>query len=173
MTAPVLETQRLRLRRLVPGDAGFVQELLNDPSFVEFIGDRGVRDPAGARRYIEDGPVASHVRHGYGMDLVELKATAEPIGICGLVRRAWHDLPEIGYAFLPRHRSAGYAHEAAAAVLSHALGTLALPRVIAIVSPGNTRSIRVLEKIGLRYECEVTPPGAQRAILQFTTVGAT
>jgi RimJ/RimL family protein N-acetyltransferase len=172
VTAPVLETPRLRLRRLVAGDAGFVLEVLNDPSFIEFIGDRGVRDQAAARRYIEDGPAASHAQHGYGMDLVELKATAEPIGICGLVRRTWHELPEIGYAFLPRHRSAGYAYEAAAAVLSHALGALALPRVVAIVSPANAHSIRVLEKLGLRYECRVTPPGEQQAILQFTTVGA-
>ena len=113
--------------------------------------------------------VASHEKHGYGLDLVELKATAEPAGICGLVRRDYLDDPDIGFAFLPQFTGLGYAVESAAAVLEHARRVLKLPRVFAIVSPDNARSIRVIEKIGLRYERMITPPGDSQAIRLFTS----
>lgn len=165
----VLETERLDLRRLTPGDAPFMLELLNDPSFLRNIGDRGVRDLEAARRYVMEGAVASHDKYGYGFDLVELKATRQPAGICGLVRRDYLDDPDLGYAFLPQFTGRGYAVESAAAVLAHARGRLGLPRVLAIVSPDNERSIRVLTKIGLRYERMITPPGEDRAVRLFTS----
>ncbi len=165
----VLETERLVIRHLVPGDAAFMLELLNDPSFIRNIGDRGVRDLEGARDYIGRSAVASHDRHGYGLDLVELKATSEPAGICGLVRRDYLDDPDIGFAFLPRFTGLGYAVESATAVIEHARGVLKLPRVLAIVSPDNERSIRVIEKIGLHYQRMITPPGANQAIRLFTS----
>jgi RimJ/RimL family protein N-acetyltransferase len=165
----VLETARLEIRRLLPGDAVFMLELLNDPSFIRNIGDRGVRDLEGARSYILRGAVAIHEQHGYGMDLVELKSTAEPVGICGLVRRDYLDDPDIGFAFLPRFTGLGYAVESATAVIEHARNVLRLARVLAIVSPDNERSIRVLEKIGLRYQRMITPPGDSRAIRLFTS----
>ena len=83
----VLDTERLSLRRLGAADAEFIVELLNQPSFIANIGDRGVRTADDARRYIEDGPVASYERFGFGLFLVELKSTGEPIGICGLLKR--------------------------------------------------------------------------------------
>lgn len=166
---PALETARLRIRRLGPDDAAFILELLNDPSFIRNIGDRGVRDLEGARGYIMRSSGASHERHGYGLDLVELKATAEPAGICGLLRRDYLDDPDIGFAFLPRFTGHGYAVESATAVVERARSVLELPRILAIVSRGNERSIRVIEKIGLRYERMITPPGASEAILLFTS----
>lgn len=166
---PQLETARLRIRRLEPGDAAFILELVNDPSFIRNIGDRGVRDLDGARNYIDRSSSASHQKHGYGLDLVELKATAEPAGICGLLRRDYLDGPDIGFAFLPRFTGFGYAVESAMAIIGHARRVLELPRVLAIVSPGNERSIRVIEKIGLRYERMITPPGDSQAILLFTS----
>jgi RimJ/RimL family protein N-acetyltransferase len=165
----VMETARLNIRRLLPGDAAFMLELLNDPSFIRNIGDRGVRDLEGARDYIMRGAIASHEKHGYGLDVVELKATAESAGICGLVRRDYLDEPDIGFAFLPRFTGLGYAFESAQAVLEHARSVLKLPRVLAIVSPANERSIRVIEKIGLRYERMITPPGDNQAVRLFTS----
>jgi RimJ/RimL family protein N-acetyltransferase len=166
---PVLETARLSLRRLSSADAPFVLELLNDPAFVRNIGDRGVRDVEGARRYVMGGAVSSHEKYGYGMDLVEIRSTGEAAGLCGLVRRDYLEDPDIGYAFLPQFTGLGYASESAAAVLAHARDALGLPRVLAIVSPDNERSIRVLEKIGLRYERMITPPGEDQAIRLFTS----
>ena len=150
-------------------DAPFMLRLLNDPSFIQHIGDRGVRDVDAARTYLANGVIASHEKHGYGLDLVVLKATGEPVGICGLVRRDYLDDPDIGFAFLPEHAGLGYAFESAAAVLANARSALGLPRVLAIVSPDNARSIRLLEKIGLRYQRMITPPGEIEAIRLFTS----
>jgi RimJ/RimL family protein N-acetyltransferase len=148
----VLETERLNLRPLDAGDAAFIVELLNDPSFLRYIGDKGVRTLEDAVRYISEGPVQSYARHGFGLWLVELKDAQTPTGICGLVKRDALPDADIGYAFLPRFRSQGYAYESAAAVMSHATGALGLRRVLAITNPDNAGSIKVLEKIGLKFD---------------------
>jgi RimJ/RimL family protein N-acetyltransferase len=103
----VLKTPRLSLRNLDPGDSGFLVELMNEPPYIEHIGDRGVRTAADGRRYIEEKYAASYARHGYGLYLVERVEGAEPIGICGLVRRESLDHPDLGFAFLHRYGSRG------------------------------------------------------------------
>ena len=165
----VLSTQRLDLRQLDAGDAPFMLDLLNDPSFIANIGDRGVRTVEDAARYIQDRMVPSYARYGYGLYLVELRATGAAIGICGLVRRDYLDDPDVGFAFLPPHRRHGYAHESAAATKAYALDVLGATRVLAITAPGNTGSIRVLEKIGLRFERMITPPGDSGEIRLYTS----
>ena len=147
----VIETERLTLVELTPADAAFILELLNEPSFLANIGDRGVHDLEGAVRYIE-GQVANYAKLGYGLWLVRRKDDGAAMGLSGLVRRVTLPDADIGYAFLPRYWGQGYAAEACAAVLAHAVGPLALPRVLAIVSPGNGASTKVLDKIGLAYQ---------------------
>jgi RimJ/RimL family protein N-acetyltransferase len=164
-----LSTQRLRLRHLDAGDAPFMLDLLNDPSFIANIGDRGVRAVEDAARYIQDRMIPSYARYGYGLYLVELTATGAAIGICGLVRRDYLDDPDIGFAFLPQFLGQGFALEAAAAVSVHAFEALRLPRLLAIVSPSNVRSIHLLEKIGLRFERMITPPGETGEVRLYTS----
>lgn len=152
----VLETDRLRLRELsAADDPGFVLHLLNDEAFIRYIGDRGVRTLEDAERYILDGPVDSYTRNGFGLYCVELIETGDPIGICGLVKRPALADPDIGFAFLPEFRAHGYALEAARAALEHARHDLRLRRILAIVSPDNERSERLLLKLGMRYECRI------------------
>jgi RimJ/RimL family protein N-acetyltransferase len=148
----IIETERLNLRQLTAQDAEFILELLNEPSFIRNIGDKGVRTIEDARLYILNGPRASYERFGFGLYLVELKESGESIGICGLVKRESLADVDVGFAFLPRFWSKGYAFESAAAVKAHGLETLGIPRIVAIVNPSNEGSIRVLEKIGLKYE---------------------
>ena len=149
----ILETERLRLRHLTPDtDAEFILELLNDPSFIRFIGDKGVRDLDAARRYIVDGPVKSYDANGFGLYLAELKTNETPIGICGLVKRDTLPNADIGFAFLPAYWNQGYAFESAAAVMDHARERLKLGRILAITSPDNEASGKLLDKIGLRFE---------------------
>jgi ribosomal-protein-alanine N-acetyltransferase len=150
----VLHTPRLRLRELVVADAPFVLELLTDADFLRHIGDRGVRDIETAKSYIAAGPQASYAQHGHGLWLAEIAATGEPAGMCGLLRRATLDAPDLGYAWLPRFRGIGYAGEAAAAVLAHAATVFRMPRVLAIVSRGNSASCRLLDSVGMRLEGE-------------------
>lgn len=147
-----LETARLRLRDIAPSDAPFILTLLNEPSFLQNIGDRGVRTPDDARAYIENGPMASYARHGFGLYLVELRDSREPIGICGLLRRDALPDPDLGYAFLPGYWGRGYAFESAAAVRHYVREQLGVRRLLAIVSPANDASIRLLERLGFSFE---------------------
>jgi RimJ/RimL family protein N-acetyltransferase len=148
----ILETERLLLRRLSADDAEFIFELVNQPSFIENIGDRRVRTKADAVAYIQNGPLASYQRFGFGLYLVELKEGGIPIGICGLLKRDSLPDADIGFAFLPEFWSRGYAVESAAAVMDHGRNVLRLGRIVAITTPENVGSIKVLEKIGFRFE---------------------
>jgi [ribosomal protein S5]-alanine N-acetyltransferase len=152
----VLTTKRLTLRRLGPADAEFMVELLNDPAFLRFIGDKGVRTTDDACQYILDGPMASYDRNGFGLWLVELKETGLPVGMCGLLKRESLPDVDIGFAFLPAHRSRGYAFESASAVLEYGRTEFGLKRIVAITDPDNAGSIRVLQKIGMRFERMIT-----------------
>ena len=148
----ILECERLILRQFSNEDAEFILELLNEPSFIQNIGDRKVRSLDGAKAYINKGPVASYTRHGFGLFLVELKETSQAIGMCGLIKRETLDDVDIGYAFLPRFWSKGYAVESALAVKTYARNVIGLKRIVAITDPQNAGSIRVLEKIGMKFE---------------------
>lgn len=147
----ILETERLALRQFTADDAAFILELLNEPSFIQNIGDRGVRSLADAVKYIEAGPVASYARNGFGLYLVQLKESGESIGMCGLIKRETLDDVDIGYAFLPKFWLKGYAVEAASSAKEQAR-SLGLKRLVAIVDPANQGSIRVLEKLGMTFE---------------------
>lgn len=146
---PILETPRLRLDELGPADAGFLIELLNSPAFLANIGDRGVRSHDDALRYLADGPAASYAAHGFGLWKVSRRDTGVPVGMSGLIKRDELPFADLGYAFLPAHAGQGYASEAGAAVLAFGFHSRRLPRILAIVRPGNDTSIRVLEKLGL------------------------
>lgn len=145
-------TPRLALREMVDDDAQFVVELLTDPAFLKYIGDRGVRTLDDARRYIETGPRAMYARLGIGLWVVETRERGTPVGICGLLKRDTLPDPDVGYAFLPAYRGLGYAAEAARACCEFGFEVRGYERVLAIVSPGNAASARVLEKIGFRHE---------------------
>ena len=147
-----LRTERLQLRPLTVNDDDFVLELLNEPSFLEHIGDKQVRTREDAKSYVELGPQASYAAHGFGLDCVELRSSGEPIGICGLLQREFLDDVDVGYAFLPRYWSRGYATEAVEAVMVDARDRLGLTRVAALVNGNNDSSIRLLGKLGFRFE---------------------
>ena len=148
----VLETERLILRHFNADDAPFVLTLLNEPSFLQYIGDKKVRSLEDARQYILNGPRASYERHGFGLCQVELKHSHTPIGMCGLLKRDELPDPDIGFAFLPDYWNKGFALEAAGAVLIDARERLKLVRILAIVNPDNDASIKLLQKLGFRFE---------------------
>jgi RimJ/RimL family protein N-acetyltransferase len=148
----VLETARLQLRRMTLDDTDLILSLLNDADFIKFIGDKGVRTPEDAREYIRSGPLASYDLNGFGLWLVELIDSRTAVGMCGLLKRPALDDVDLGFAFLPQYRSQGYAFEAAAAVLSYGREMLGLGRIVAIANSDNAVSIRVLEKIGMKFD---------------------
>ena len=165
----VIETKRLVLRRLSPDDAEFIVELLNQPSFLRYIGDKEVRNNTDAVRYIQNGPVASYEQLGFGLYLVELKDTGVPIGMCGLLKRDSLPDVDVGFAFLPSYWSQGYALESAAAVMTYGREALGLRRIVAITSIDNDASIRLLEKLGLRFERLIKLSADQSQVRLFGT----
>ncbi|HYV97053.1 MAG TPA: GNAT family N-acetyltransferase [Gemmatimonadaceae bacterium] len=150
--ARVLETERLTLRELEPADAPFIFTLVNQPSWLEYIGDRHVHSLDDARAYIASGPAASYAKNGFGLWLVSLRDGDVPAGMCGLLRRDTLEHPDIGFAFLPEFWSQGYAAEAAQGTLRYARDTLGLGPILAITSLHNDRSIRLLAKLGFRFD---------------------
>jgi RimJ/RimL family protein N-acetyltransferase len=148
----MFETERLLLRRFSEDDAPFILTLLNEPSFLRYIGDKKVRTLEDARQYILNGPVASYERNGFGLLLVELKESHTPIGMCGLLKREELSDPDIGFAFLPAFWNKGFALEAATAVLHDARERLRLERVLAITSLDNESSIKLLQRLRFEFE---------------------
>jgi ribosomal-protein-alanine N-acetyltransferase len=149
---PELVTPRLILRRLENDDAPFVLRLLNEPSFIENIGDKGVRSLDDARRYMREGPMAMYEQYGFGLWHTARKSDGVAVGMCGLLKRDHLPDVDIGYAYLPEFWGQGIAFEAAEAVMHHAAGKFGLRRLIGVVSEGNAGSIRVLEKLGMEFE---------------------
>ena len=162
-----IDTPRLRLRPMVEEDASFLVALLNEPAFLRHIGDKGVRTVEDAKRYME-GPQQSYREHGYGMAVVDLQESDAPIGICGLVRRDWLPAADLGFAFLPEYSGRGFALEAAQATLDFARDELGMDEVLAIVSPANAASLRLLGKLGFGDAGRTQPPGEGQPILLFS-----
>lgn len=153
----IAETDRLILRHFTLSDAPFLLELLNSPGWLQWIGDRGVRTHEQAEQYIKDKMLSSYQKWDLGMYIVELKGDQPtPIGACGLVRRAELEDIDLGFALLPAYEGQGFAYEASQAVIGHAQAHLGLKRLIAITLPENTRSISLLERLGMRQETLVS-----------------
>ncbi len=162
-----LQTRRLTLRWLEDVDANFILELVNEPSWLQFIGDRGVRTVADARAYMENGPQRMYRERGFGLYLVERSADKMRMGLCGLIKRDTLEDVDIGYAFLPRYWGHGYAREAAAAVLEQGHQQFGLQRIVAITSKDNHSSIRLLQDIGMRFEKTLYLPNDARPTQLF------
>lgn len=164
----ILDTARLHLRQVVVDDAAFILRLLNEPSWLRFIGDKGVRTIDDAVRYVNDGPIAMYARTGFGLYLVVLRERGAKIGLCGLIRRAGLEDVDIGFALLPEYHHRGYAREAADAVLALGRNVFGLTRIVAITAPDNHNSIRLIERLGLRLERTAVLPNGGHEILLFS-----
>jgi RimJ/RimL family protein N-acetyltransferase len=147
-----LSTNRLNIRELTTDDAPFILRLLNEASFIHFIGDKGVRDIEGARQYILNGPMASYQQNGFGLYLVNRQTDGVALGMCGLLKRDSLSHVDIGFAFLPEFWNKGYAFESASAVMNYGKDVLKLTRIVAITNKDNDSSAKLLEKLGLRFD---------------------
>lgn len=143
-------------------------ELMNEPDFHRFVGDRGLRTTEDAATYLADKILPSYDRFGFGFYRVELKINGTAIGICGLVKRDTLEWVDVGFSFLETHRGKGYAFEAAKAVLDYGRTNLGLPQIVGVTAPDNQISIRLLEKLGLRFEKLIHLPGYGPESLLFS-----
>ena len=170
VTGILCQTTRLTIRPFVLADAPVILRLLNEPTFIANIADRGVRSVADAEGYLRDGPIASQARHGHALWHVRLRASNTPIGMAGLLKRDTLECPDLGYALLPEHVGQGLAREATEAVMAYAQSALCFTRIAAIVNPDNARSIRLLEHLGFAFEATMSlQPGVEMLRYGWTT----
>ncbi|MDA0679412.1 MAG: GNAT family N-acetyltransferase [Proteobacteria bacterium] len=163
----MMETERLELAQLSYDDCEFVRDLVNEPSFIRYIGDRGVRSLDDAYEYLRKGPLDSYEKHGYGLYRVCHRCDTTPLGICGLVKRDEFPHPDLGFAFLERHWGRGYAYESSLATLDHARNKLALKHIIAVADGDNEASIKLLRKLGFQFEDMVRMSGESKEICRY------
>lgn len=168
----ILETKRLILRYFTLDDAPFMLELLNTPTWLQYIGDRNVHTLEDAENYLRNGSLKSYEEHGFGFYAVIEKAETsdrknQPIGLCGITKRDTLPDVDIGFAFMPNLLSKGFGYEAASATLDYALNTLKISRIIAIVSPDNEKSIGLIKKIGLVFEKMIKSGDENKELMLF------
>lgn len=145
-----IHTARLVIRRFKLADGAFIVQLVNQPSWLQWIGNRNVHTLNDAETYLSSGPLSMYERYGVGLCGVELAGSL--IGMAGLIKRSPEAEIDLGYAFLPEYWGQGYATEVAQALLNYAINTLKLPRIIATTQLENQQSIKVLERIGMQFE---------------------
>lgn len=161
----ILETKRLTLRQFEVEDAAFIFELVNTPDWLTYIGDKHIRSVDDAKTYLLNGPLKSYQENGWGLWMIELKESQTSIGMCGLLKRNTLDDIDIGFAILPKYFRMGYGFEIASATLNYATQKLKIQRIVAIVSPGNVPSTKLLNKLGLQHEKTLNLPGDNQVLL--------
>jgi RimJ/RimL family protein N-acetyltransferase len=166
----ILYTDRLILREYTLDDAPFMLRLVNEPSWLRYIGDRNVHSIEDAENYLTNGPIQSYLQYGFGFCIVLLKSSCTPIGVCGFARRPFLDDPDFGYAFLPEYTGQGYAFEITAATMEYGREILGLRKIVAYTTKDNQRSIHLLQKLGFRYERPIDVDGNELSLYVNETV---
>ena len=141
-------TDRLLLRPLRITDASFIHTLFNSETWLQFIGDRGIRTLGDAEEFLTHNALRFFREKGWGTYLIALRSDGTPIGTVGLYEREQLEHPDFGYALLPEYAGKGYATEASTAYLEEISNSLAIKQVLAIVQADNQSSHRVLIKLG-------------------------
>ena len=143
----ILETERLLLRQPTIDDAEFLLRIVNEPSWLQYIGDRNVHTIEEAKNYLLNGSIKSFETNGFGFAIVIHKESGALIGMCGLVKRDFLEDVDIGFAYFPQYTGKGYAFEAADAMMKFAREHLFINRISAITTQDNESSIKLLKKI--------------------------
>jgi RimJ/RimL family protein N-acetyltransferase len=164
----IIETERLRLREFNSTDGELIFELLNSPGWLKYIGSRSISTADDAVNYIESKLQKGYRESGFGFYLVELKATGEKTGMCGLVKREGLDDIDIGFALLPQYENKGYAVESSLAVIQYARSVLNIHKLAAITLPSNLSSIKLLEKLGMKFDKKISIPGDPEELLLYS-----
>ncbi len=164
----ILQTERLILHKLTLNDTEFIIELVNSPGWLQYIGYRNIHTTDDAEKYLQDGPLKSYDRNGFGLLLIQLKKTKATIGMCGLLKRDALPLPDLGYALLPAYEGKGYITEATSAYLNYVQQHLHLSKLLAITNLDNEKSIRVLEKLHFAFERYMNMSGDEHPVRLFS-----
>jgi ribosomal-protein-alanine N-acetyltransferase len=164
---PEIETERLRHRMLRPEDLSDLVSIVGDSEVMTYLGvDGGV---ALSREEAHDAltkMIAFWDQRGFGRWAVLNKSTGHMVGLCGL--RLMDDTPELFYAFAKDVWGLGLATESAKACLRYGFEELGFARIVAASRHANGASIRVMEKIGMRYEKDINYQGVDAVCYAIT-----
>jgi len=163
----ILETERLVIREFNLNDAEFIIQLVNNPTWIKFIGDRGVKTTEDAEKYLISGPLKSYAKYGYGLWAVIEKESKKPVGMCGLLKRDYLEYPDIGFAMMPEFAGNGFGYESAKATIDYAKNSLQLNILSAITVSHNVNSINLLNKLGLEFEKNIRIPNDKEELMLF------
>jgi [ribosomal protein S5]-alanine N-acetyltransferase len=166
----LIDTNRLVIRDITEQDFHFIFRLLNEPSWIKYIGDKGIKTETDAKNYIQTGPLQMYKDFGFGLFLVTLKENAIPIGLCGLIKRPSLENIDLGYAFLPEYTGKGYAFEATKAVIKYGKEQLSIDKIVAITTIDNLNSEKVLLKLGFSFDSLIIENNASEELKLFTKV---
>lgn len=146
------ETERLIIQPTSTRDAEFILELLNSPKYIQFVGDKNLKNTEDAEKYINDRMITQLERLGYSNYTVLRKSDNMKIGCVGLYDREGVDGIDIGYSFLPEFEGKGYAFEAAVELKRAAKEEFNLKDLNAITVQENRGSRKLLEKLGFEFK---------------------
>ena len=163
-------TKRLIIRHFRESDSDFILKLLNEESFIKNIGDKQVRTNDDAIKYLKEGPLASYQQHVFGLNVVLLKDSLKPIGMCGLLKRDQLEYPDLGYALLPEYCAMGYAKEAAKVVIKNAHEKHKLTHVLAFTSQNNTPSNTLLKRLGFIFKRRINMNGSDDNLYEYSFI---
>ncbi|HYK71724.1 MAG TPA: GNAT family N-acetyltransferase [Pseudoneobacillus sp.] len=164
----LIQTERLLIRKVTIEDTMFILRLLNEPSWIQYIGDKGVKTEEDAKKYIQSGPIQMYKDYGFGLYVVSLKESGVPIGLCGLIKRISLQYVDIGFAFLPEFTGKGYAFEAAEAVVQYGKQAFSLHKIVAITTLDNVNSQKLLIKLGFHFDSLIKMPHETEELKLFT-----
>lgn len=166
----ISQTKRLVLREASTDDSEFILKLINEPVWHKFISSHSIDTIEKASEYIEQKFIAAYQELGFGLWVVEKNDSEAPIGICGLLKRDSLDCIDLGFAFLTDYWGQGFAFEATTASLMYARSELKVQKIVAITDPSNSRSVKLLEKIGFIYESKYSHPGSKEVLSLYAKI---
>jgi len=146
----IAQTPRLIIREMTPEDAERVFDLNSDPEVIKYTGDPPFKSVDEARSFLES---YDHYRlHGFGRWAVELKDDRAFVGWCGLKYSSDLDEYDLGYRLMRHFWGQGFTTEAARACLELGFSRFNMPVIVGRTMPENLGSIRILEKLGMKYQ---------------------
>ncbi|MCT3649472.1 GNAT family N-acetyltransferase [Elizabethkingia anophelis] len=146
---PILETERLLLRELNSDDAGDFFNLNENPNVIKYTGDKAFQNIDEAREFLEN--YQDYRLNGYGRWAVMSKENNEFVGWCGLKYNSSTDETDVGFRFFEHYWNKGFATESAGACIDYGFKNLNLNTVVGRAMQDNAASVKILEKLGMKY----------------------
>ena len=163
------ETERLLIRPVSLEDADIIFQLYNMPNFIKFIGNKNINSLSDAENYIKSKFLPQIEKLGFGNYILVLKEENQKIGSMGIFQREGLDVADIGFSVLEKYEGKGLMFEAAQKVKSIGMEKFGLHKISAITSKDNFSSQKLIERLGLKFQKNVTLPNEDEELMYYET----